>query len=399
MPRARFQEGRLGVEGKGSKAHYYVRFRTYRADGSSVQKKVRVGLVNEMSKRDANKRKAAIVAGETSQLPEPVAGDKEDMLFGDFYETRYLVLKSDWSDKHRKSFTYIMDRFVLPKFGKLPIGKIDKVMVQSLINNLSDYTQSTLKHVREKMASVFAEALEQDYIGRNPAAKAKLPANAKKPSRPILTMEQLIQLIDRLTDARDKAIFLVGTFCALRTSEVFGLAWKHFHHEPDSQSYFMVEQVAYDGEVHEETTKTEASHARVHISSRVLEAILKLREATKDTSPDALLFQSTNKNGRSHKGAPMCPGIWLQRKVQPHADAIGIPFPVNFRATRRTACTLVQEHGGTVATAQSFLRHASPSATTKIYSQPVPEQVKLAVNAYEERVYAARKTAKLTRVK
>jgi integrase len=166
-----------------------------------------------------------------------------------------------------------------------------------------------------------------------------------------------------VTDARDKAIFLVGTFCAMRTSEVFGLSWKSFHHEPNGESYFMVEQVAYDGAVHEETTKNEASRARVHIGPQTLKAVLQLQKETKDTSPDALLFQSTNKNGRSKKGSPMCAGIWLQRKVQPLADAIGVGFKVNFRATRRTACTLVQEHGGTVATAQSFLRHASPDAT------------------------------------
>jgi len=72
-----------------------------------------------------------------------------------------------------------------------------------------------------------------------------------------------IQLIDGLTDVRDKVIFLVGTFCALRTSEAFVLSWKSFYHVPEGESYFMVEQVAYDGDVHEETTKTEASHAPV----------------------------------------------------------------------------------------------------------------------------------------
>lgn len=192
---------------------------------------------------------------------------------------------------------------------------------------------------------------------------------------------------------------MVGTFCALRTSEVFGL-WKSFHHVPKGESYFMVEQVAYDGDIHEETTKTEASHAPVHISPQVLDAILTLQQATKDTSPDALLFQSTNKNGRSKKGEPMCAGIWLQRKVQPIADAIGIPFKVNFRATRRTAATLVQEHGHSLASAQGLLRHASPDMTGKKYSISIPENVKLAVNDYEARVFAARtKKPKLVRIK
>ena len=72
----------------------------------------------------------------------------------------------------------------------------------------------------------------------------------------------MIQLIDVLTDVRDRVIFFVGTFCAQRTSEVFGLSWKSFYHVPEEKS-FMVEQVAYDGDVQEETTKTEVSHAPV----------------------------------------------------------------------------------------------------------------------------------------
>jgi len=96
----------------------------------------------------------------------------------------------------------------------------------------------------------------------------------------------------------------------------------------------------------------------------------------------------------------MCPGIWLQRKIHPIAKKLEVPFKVNFRATRRTASSLVQEHGAALATAQSFLRHASPNTTASVYSKPVPESVKVAVNGYEDRVYAARpQPAPLRRVK
>jgi hypothetical protein len=92
-----------------------------------------------------------------------------------------------------------------------------------------------------------SEAVDQKFLSGNPVSKIKLPATAQKPFRPVLKkLEWLIQLIDGLTDVRDRAIFLVGTFCALRTSEVFGLSWKSFYHVPKGESYFMVEQVAYD---------------------------------------------------------------------------------------------------------------------------------------------------------
>jgi hypothetical protein len=136
MARARFQEGRLGVEGKGSRAHYFVRFRVYLADGKAVQKKVTIGLVSKLSKREATKQKAAIVAKETSQLPEVLAGQRGEMSFESFYQDRFLPLKANWSKAHHKNFIWQMDNYVLPKFGKLAVADVDKVMVQSHLNSL-----------------------------------------------------------------------------------------------------------------------------------------------------------------------------------------------------------------------------------------------------------------------
>jgi integrase len=294
-----------------------------------------------------------------------------------------------------------MESFLLPKFGDLPLTGIDKVMVQSRLNSLSSrYSESTISHVRRKMLEVLEEAVEQEFINRNPASRTNMPAGAREPERPVLTVEQLIGIIDKLTDARDKAIFLVGTFCAMRTSEIFGLPWSNFHEsDEEGQSYFLVDQMAYRGERYKRT-KTKASKARVPIAGRTLEAILQWKKESPDTSPDALIFPSTNKNGRSRKGAPMYPAVWLQKKVQPIAKALGIGFHVNFRATRRTASTLIQDNGDSLASAQSLLRHASPLTTATIYTQSIPESVKVAVNDYEDRVYAARpKPPKLERVK
>jgi integrase len=333
MARARFQEGTLGVEGKGAAAHYYTRFRVYDLDGGSKRKQVTIGLVSKMSKREANKRKSEIIAEQTSQLPRILAAQKGEMSFEEFYKERFLVMKTGWSEAHRESFSYIMDRFVLPKFATLAIGTIDKVQVQARLNSLtSTSSKSTIKHVRTKMVEVFEEALEQEFINRNPASRTSIPSGAREPERPILTEAQLIGIIDRLTDARDKAIFLVGTFCAMRTSEIFGLPWSNSHEgDEEGQSYFMVDQIAYRGKRYKRT-KNNASKSRVPIGARTLAAILQWKKESPNTSPDALVFASTNKNGRSKKGAPMCPGIWLQKKIHPIAKKLEVPFKVNFRS-------------------------------------------------------------------
>jgi integrase len=389
------------IEGEGAKRKFVVRFRVYDAVGGFTKKKVSLGLVSSLSKRDANRLRTEVVTQHTSQLPQATTANKAEMTFETFYKERFLVMKSGWSKPHRESFDYIMDSFVMPKFGNLAIGTIDKVMVQARLNSLCpQYSKSTISHVRRKMVEVFEEAVEQEFITRNPATKTKMPAGAREPEQPVLSEEQLIGIIDRLTNTRDKAIFLTGTFCAMRTSEIFGLPWSNFHEsDEEGQSYFLVDQIAYRGERYNRT-KTDASKAKVPIAGRTLEAILQWKKESPDTSPDALIFPSTNKNGRSRKGAPMYADTWLQKKIQPIAKALGVKFHVNFRATRRTASTLVQENGYSLASAQSLLRHASPHTTAAVYTKPIPESVKVAVNSYEDRVFAARpKPPKLERVK
>ena len=401
MARSKFQQGSLFTEGVGAKKRYVVRFRVYDADGGFTKKKVSLGLVSSMSKRDADRRRMEVVTEHTAQLPKATASNKSAITFETFYRERFLPLKTHWSEPHRESFRYIMESFVLPKFGHLILTDIDKVMVQSRLNSLvAGYSESTISHVRRKMVEVLEEAVEQEFISRNPASRTKMPAGAREPEQPVLTVQQLIGIINGLSYSKDKAIFLVGTFCAMRPSEIFGMPWSNFHEsDEEGQSYFEVNQIAYRGERYKRT-KTKASKARVPIAGRTLEALLKWRMECPDTSPDALIFPSTNKNGRSRKGAPMYPAVWLQKKIQPIAKALGIEFHVNFRATRRTASTLIQDNGDSLASAQSLLRHASPMTTATIYTKPIPESVRIAVNDYEDRVYASRpKAPKLKRVK
>jgi integrase len=397
MPRARFQDPELQTGGTGKDAYYYVRFRVYREDGSSTRRQVTIGLKSQMSKSEARKKKQEIIAKETAQIPK-VLPSGGVVTLEKFYEESFLVMKANWSQAHRESFQYIMKRFVLPQFGKLPIETITKVQIQARLNALAkDYSKSTLKHVRTKMVEVFEEAIDQDFVTKNPAIRTEIPEEARDSEQPVLTAEQLIGLIDKLTDARDKALFLVGTFCALRTSEAFGIPWKNFRYDDKTKThYFLIDQIVYRGKRYNRT-KNEASKAQVHIGPRTLKAVLQWQKECKDTSPDALMFPSTNLNGRAKKGAPMFPGTWLQKRLQPIAKDLGIEFPVNFRATRRTAATLIQDQGSSLASAQAALRHASPNTTSQVYTKPVPESVKKAVNDYEAMVYGAR--PKLERVK
>jgi integrase len=289
-----------------------------------------------------------------------------------------------------------MRTYVLPKIGSLFLHAIDKVMVQVILNAYAKrLSKNTISHIRRKMVEVFEEAVEQEFITRNPATKTHIPEEAADADETILTKQNLIDLIDGILDPRDRAIFAVGSFCALRTSELFGMSWRAFHYDSETgESYFSITDTAYRGTLRKKTTKTKASRANVTIPAILVPLLLEWQEKCPDPSPDALMFPSTNKNGRSRKGAPMCPGIWLQKKVHPVAKSIGLDCYVNFRVTRRTASTLFQADGTSLAATQAHLRHASAATTAKHYSKPIPEGVKKAVNDFAYSVMALKPSKK-----
>jgi site-specific recombinase XerC len=128
-----------------------------------------------------------------------------------------------------------MKTYVLPKIDGLSLNAIDKVMVQVILNAYAKrLSKNTISHIRRKMVEVFEEAVEQEFINRNPATKTHIPDEAAEADETVLTKQNLIDLIDGISDLRDRAIFAVGSFCALRTSELFGMSWRAFHHDPEA---------------------------------------------------------------------------------------------------------------------------------------------------------------------
>lgn len=97
MARSKFQEGSMFIEGEGAKRKYVVRFRVYDADGEPIRKKVTLGLVSSLSKRDAKRMRTEVVAQHTAQLPKPGA-NKSEMTLEKFYTDRFLPLKTHWSE-------------------------------------------------------------------------------------------------------------------------------------------------------------------------------------------------------------------------------------------------------------------------------------------------------------
>ena len=77
------------------------------------------------------------------------------------------------------------------------------------------------------MKSIFDEAIEQEFLVRDPTRKVKIPKNLRQKGKQVLTWEEL-WLVLANTGRRDRLLIMLDTTAALRPSELFALRWRSF---------------------------------------------------------------------------------------------------------------------------------------------------------------------------
>src|SRR5215469_11983791 len=130
------------------------------------------------------------------------------------------------------------------------------------------------------------------FIAENPGEDTRMP-EARAVSRPTMTPEQIVKLIDAISHPHDLCLMSIGLFCATRTSETFGLKWKSY-----LQDRLVVHGTAYEGQLYEGKTKTEASAQAIPIPEDIQPIIEAWREVSPDSSPDALMFPTSGRGTR-----------------------------------------------------------------------------------------------------
>jgi integrase len=109
--------------------------------------------------------------------------------------------------------------YALPEFGEKPIGDIERHDCSLFLEKLA-----RAFHCKVTTKAVFEDAIEDGYISRNPMRKVKTPIT-RKPKRDLLEAGQARLFFSKISNAKDLALMGIASFCATRTSEVFGLTW------------------------------------------------------------------------------------------------------------------------------------------------------------------------------
>ena len=277
-----------------------------------------------------------------------------------------------WRETTKYSFDYYTTTKLFPRFGEMPLNDITDSDMQEFLKSLvsQQYSKSVIEHCLIYLRAIFAHAVEEDVLPKNPARRLALPDGVNDPERPYLSIQEFERLKEELPSRRDQTMAGLLFLGGLRRGELFGLKWKDF----TGESAAVVRQMnRFQAEA---VPKTKSSVAVIPLPPELCLDLLWWKSRCTDSSPDGFIFASKKGTAIHYKN-------WLDRTLLPAAERAKLGR-IGYHMFRRGYATEAHEAGITDKSIQAQLRHASPEITRNVYMQTIPEAQKKAVKRMEK---------------
>jgi integrase len=326
-----------------------------------------LGLCSDMSKSEAKDKLRQIISRESHNKVCPDSA----VTFDWFWSNRFLpLMEQGWSEATRSSVVSVMKNHFASIFGSTKLCDLDKVALQKHLYQLAaKECRSVAKKVRVYVNAALEEAVEQDYLRKNPTRRWKT-GPTREPNKRNLSPNELCILLTHLT-GEDHLIIELFLFTALRPGELFALRWSAI--EGDQLFIHQAVRRVKKGQDKIGPPKTKGSMGYVYLTRSLQTELEHWKQLAQPETDEEYIFGSRN-------GTPKDAHNYLQRHLKPLAQKLGVE-EVTFQALRRTFATLMQGKGP--KNAQTQLRHSDIAMTLGTYVQPISEDVKTAVESLD----------------
>lgn len=227
------QKGWIILRGK----KWYGYFRREVIDPETNQPKATIipvvlGAKSELSKFEAKEALEREITRVTGSISNDRSAANVSVTFGWFVRNRFFPLKeADWRVETAKVKKYLIEADLIEKFDEDRLEDIDKFALQTHLNKLAKVqSRDRVLQIRAYMQAIFSEAVDQDYLSKDPARKVKVPAHLRETDKTVLTWDQLRLALMELT-LQDRILLELDMTNALRPSELFAFRWKCFSYE------------------------------------------------------------------------------------------------------------------------------------------------------------------------
>ena len=299
----------------------------------------------------------------------------------------------------RVSYEGIIKNHLIPHIGKIKLIDLKKSHIEKMYNDLltdekngkrkGTLSVKTVRNIHLVLHKALQEALEQEYIIKNPASISKVPTmknfNIEKKEMEVYSKEEQDLLINTAKEDEIYGIVIIfALYTGMRKGEILGLKWKDIDFE--KQSININKQLRriknYDDSINMKTilrleynTKTENSTRVIPIID-TLKVLLK-KHYQKQEKWKKLLGKEYKNNDAvfcKEDGSFLDPDTVLQKYKQMTKKA-NIKN-CTFHALRHTFATRALESGMSPKVVSKILGHYSVQFTLDTYTH-VLEELKL----------------------
>ena len=282
-----------------------------------------LGFVKDMSKTEAR--------DDIRRLVEEERATRETnrvWKFSEFVEQIYFPFYSrKWKASTRENNVNRVSVHLISAFGERDLTGFRRDELQDLLDRKAKgLSFSVVDHLRWDMRQIFAMAVAEGKIERNPALLLFTPKEAAQPERRAMTIKE-VQICFSVLGQRERLIAKLAILAGMRPGEIFGLTWGRIN-----ATYAEIRQRVYRGLV--DTPKTNQSFRKAALAEGVRADLELWRGISVDTRDGAWVFPS-------ERMTPLSRDNCWRRSFAPALSKLGLAW-CTFQVMRRTHATLMK---------------------------------------------------------
>ncbi|MGA3149656.1 MAG: tyrosine-type recombinase/integrase [Acidimicrobiales bacterium] len=276
--------------------------------------------------------------------------------------------KSDGSiDRDRRT----LNKHVYPEIGYLPIGTVDRSMIQAMVNGWTN-APSSIARQYSTTAALFNFAVDREWIPRSPCRKIPLPTVV--PSDHYQLSADDVKSIYRATSCDLRPCIAIGATTGMRWAEIFFLRVEHLDLDGRVPSIRVAGGITRGSDGKPKAGKPGSRKAKPRVIPIGPTLVRVLSAHIADRQPGDLLFPDGNGNLMRYNN-------WYNREWLPTLERAGLadklPRPGIHDLRRMNATQLA---GSTDVKTWSTRLGLSPRVGLDVYARPIPELEQAAGN-------------------
>jgi integrase len=281
------------------------------------------------------------------------------------------LARADLSPTTVRSYRGLLDNYILPSIGDVPVKNIQTLDLDQLYHGLLNrfgLSSNTVRNTHTIIRRAFRQAVLWGWIVSNPAANATAPRLIKPNLSPpdVEQVGELLQAASKRDPELGHFLHLAATTGA-RRGELCALRW---HNVDAKQGTLLIERAIIDtkGGIIEKDTKTHASR-RIAIDKGTLAVLEAQRDLALGRS--VIIGLGVDEYAYVFSIEPDGSIPWRPDRVTKRFGALREELgyhKIRLHDLRHFAATRLMAAGVPVRTVSGRLGHANPSTTLSVYS-------------------------------